>query len=790
MKHLVIIVRNLLRYKLFAELNLVGLSIGLTCVLAIALWIYNETGYDKFNENFDRIYQINFKNEKGETAMAGSPAPLAPAIETDVSAVEYAARLRNAPGLAFKYGNNTYFEEKGITSDPQLFDIFSFHCIAGDPKKALDQVNSIVITQSFAKRYFGTENPLNKEIQVEGKNFITVNAVIEDVPAQSHIQFDYILPFKAKKYNFCDMEWGDPNFRTYVLLSKQSNATDATQAITRVAKDKGMPQVKWGKNVASLRPLKNIYLDYEIYNRLGETGDYRYLYIFGSIALLILLLACINFINLTVSLYTKRQKNTSIKKVCGARRNAIFWNNFSENGLIVFAAFSIAVMVLWFLQPSFESLLNKQFGQHVINHEFIGILGLILLVTILLCAVYPSAVFSGAKAIELMNRYNKKKSGILRGMVVFQNVIAIFLIIVVIGVTKQMQYIQHKKLGFSTNRIAYTYLRGNINNKISVVRQSLLENPNITDISLKDCVPYGQCNKTTGIGWKLDGEWKNQGNTDVIGMETTCIDDHYFDMMNVKFAAGRNFSKNMASDKQNYIVNEEAVRLMGLKDPIGTEFKLYGHKGLIVGVIKDTYFKTLHEKINPQVFDLYKDEASESYFSALFFRINGDTKRALAHVGDIWAKNNPGIPFEYHFLDKDYEELYKKDYRIAYMLNLFCVLAVFIACLGLFGQAVVATENKIKEIGVRKVNGAKIAEVMALLNKNFILWISIAFIIATPIAYYGIRLWLKNFAYKTELSWWVFAIAGSIAMVISLLTVSWQTWQAASKNPVRALRYE
>jgi putative ABC transport system permease protein len=261
-------------------------------------------------------------------------------------------------------------------------------------------------------------------------------------------------------------------------------------------------------------------------------------------------------------------------------------------------------------------------------------------------------------------------------------------------------------------------------------------------------------------------------------------------MMDVNFVAGRNFSKNLASDKQNYIVNEEAVRQMGLDNAVGNEFMLYGKKGIIVGVIKDTYFKSLHEKINPQVFHLFNDEASEAYFGALFFRINGNTQKALAHAKDVWIENNPGIPFEYHFLNQDYEKLYKKDSRIAIMLNLFCALAVFIACLGLFGQAVIASENKIKEIGIRKVNGAKIIEVIALLNKSFILWIGIAFIIACPIAWYAMHQWLQNFAYKTELSWWVFATAGTIAVVITLITVGWQSWKAATRNPVESLRYE
>ena len=323
-----------------------------------------------------------------------------------------------------------------------------------------------------------------------------------------------------------------------------------------------------------------------------------------------------------------------------------------------------------------------------------------------------------------------------------------------------------------------------------MVRHLLAEDPDINGICLKDCLPYNQVNGTVGISWKLNGEWKNQDVAHPLGMETTRIDDNYFDLMSVKFIAGRNFSDKISSDKQNYIVNETAVRLMELNNPVGTEFSLYGNKGIIIGVIKDTYFKSLHEQINPQVFHLYNDESTQSYFSALFFKITGNIPKTLAYVKNIWTDYNPGIPFEYHFLDQDYEKLYNTDSRIAGMLNLFTLLAVFIACLGLFGQVVIACENKIKEIGIRKVNGARITEVMAMLNKDFIQWIFIAFLLACPVAWYAMNKWLENFAYKTELSWWVFALAGWLALGIALLTVSFQSWRAATRNPVEALRYE
>ncbi len=789
MKNLKFIIRSIIHPKLFTSLNIAGLSIGLICVIIISLWVLNEKGYDKFNHNFESIYRLEFNSKEGKTEMDGSPNPLAVAIEEEVSAVEFATRLRNAPEMAFKYKSNMFFENNGITADPQIFKIFSFKEIIGNAQKALEEANSIVITQSFAERYFGKEDPIGKQLLVEGEFNLTVNAVIEDVPAQSHIQFDYILPHKlGEAAHFCGLEWGDPNFIIYVLLKRDSNPLDAAKTITQVAKDRGMPHVKWGGMVSYLRPLSGVYLTYNIENQLGETGDYRYLYVFSSIALLILILACINYLNLTVSLFARKQKDTSIKKVCGAGNLTIFWNNFLESGIIVLISFFIALLITSSVYPSIKTFLNKPLGINLFDFEVsLVVIGLFVL-TVLFCAIYPAILFSGPKAIALMNRYSKRKSNVLKGMVLFQNIIAVCLIIMVVGVSKQMNYLTDKDLGFQTNQIAYVKLRGQITNKLSVFKQSLLQNSGIVEITKKDCLPYGLRNSTSGLSWKTDGEWQNKSGDQV--METTRIDANYFDMMDVKFVEGRNFREDFAEDKKNFIVNEEAVRKMGLKNPIGTEFRLYDQFGIIVGVIKDTYFKSLYDKIKPQVFHLFKDEARESYFGILFFKIKGNTKEAITHVENSWTQINPGIPFEYHFLNSDYEKLYEKDIRNARMLNTFCVLAVFIACLGLFGQAAISGENKTKEIGIRKVNGARTNEVIAMLNRDFIKWVAIAFVIACPIAWYAMHKWLENFAYKTTLSWWVFAAAGVIALVIALVTVSWQSWRAATRNPVESLRYE
>lgn len=348
-----------------------------------------------------------------------------------------------------------------------------------------------------------------------------------------------------------------------------------------------------------------------------------------------------------------------------------------------------------------------------------------------------------------------------------------------------------KDLGFNSEHVMHFQLFGGISAQIDAVKGELAAIPGVQQVAMKDCPPFGIRNNTRGIMWRENGELRNTGEENYFVSETTRIDSEYFKMMEVEFIEGRNFDESLLSDKENFILNEEAVRQMQLDNPLGQDFALYGQWGVIVGIIKDTYFKTLHEKIQPQVFHLYKDIMRESNHSIMFLKIVGsDIPGITSQVEEIWKNHNPGIPFQYHFLDEQYDKLYKSDMRLAQLINLFSVLAVFVACLGLFGQSAFATENRTKEIGIRKVNGARISEVLVMLNKEFVKWVAIAFVIAIPIAYYAMDKWLENFAYKTEISWWIFALSGLLAMVIALLTVGWQSWKAAKRNPVEALRYE
>ncbi len=792
-RSLKIIIRNIIKFKLYSTLNVIGLSIGLASVIFIFLWIFNETSYDKFNNNYSNIYQINLET-KDAGRWDGSPAPFAPAIIDNVSAVRSATRIMESPDFAFSTGGKMFYEENGIISDPEIFDIFSLKTIMGDPKEALNTVGSMVVTKSFAYKYFGDENPVNKQLSLEGRGYLTIKAVIEDIPVQSHLQFDYILSHKfAVEYHICGMEWGDPNFATYILLHKNVDTENVLSAITQVAMDNKFPHVFYGDNTLALRPLKDIYLDYVTESEIGESGDVRKVFVFGSVGILILLLACINYINLSVSLFSKRQKNTSVRKICGAFRKEIFVQYFSETLLLIFVSLIFAIVLVVLLKPAFISFIGKGIGISLLDPQIVLFIAAVFFGTIILCGLYPSFLLSGQKSLKFFEKFKRENSNNkgLKIMVVVQNAISILLIVCTIGIFKQMNFISKKSLGFDAEQIAYISLRGNISTNINTVKERLATYSGINQIAFKDCEPFGLRNVTSGIIWKENGEIKNTGEQNNFFSETTKIDPEYFDLMDVKFVQGTNFEKDINPNIKNYILNEEAVRQMNLLDPVGTEFALYGQWGRVVGVIKDTYFKSLHEEVQPQVFHSYRNLDEESYFGIMYLKIAGDnTAETLAFLEDIWFEYNSDIPFEYHFLDSEYESLYKADRRTAQMINLFSILAVIIACLGLFGQSTLAAENRIKEIGIRKVNGAKIGEVIALLNSDFVKWMVVAILVSTPLAWYALNKWLENFAYKTSLSWWIFVLAGMLALGIALLTVSWQSWRAATRNPVEALRYE
>lgn len=563
MRLLKTIYRSVNKHKQTTLLNILGLSLGLAAFLLISFWITHEWSMDRYHTHFDRIYQINYLDQTDGEIWAGSPSPLAPMIREEISGIEAVARIRPCPDFAFKYGDLMFYEANGMTADAELFDIFSFKILLGDPGQALQQTHNIVITESFSRRYFGQANPLGEQLLVEAEGLLTVGAVIEDPPKSSHIQFDYLLSHKfAETYRICGLDWGDPNFRTFVLAVPGTDMQEVCSQITVATSAHGCPHVKYGNHIYTPRPLEEIYLDYKIPNILGPTGDSRTIYALGSIGIFILLLACINTINLSLALLARQSKSVSIKKIIGAQRRHIFTSTLLETAVIISIAFMVALALFEFARPLVTTLASV----HLTLPKGPGVwmfYGALFIGVVLVCGIYPAFLISGIRSLHVFeNKTIKHKP--LSLLVIVQNIVSIALIISTLVIAHQMHYVQYKELGFDSEQVFYVFLRGKIVEKINTVKTRLMAHADVQGIAFKDCLPYSLCNNTTGVVWKKDGEIENDTRNPV-GMETTRIDEGYFDLMGVEFVAGRNFSPEFGMDTHNYIINETAARRMGIK---------------------------------------------------------------------------------------------------------------------------------------------------------------------------------------------------------------------------------
>jgi putative ABC transport system permease protein len=789
----VLTIRNLLKNRSHTWTNIVGLSIAMTCSVTIFLWIKNERSYDNFHPKNKRIYRIYSLSPDG-FKYDGTPSPLAPAMLDEIPELEQAVRIFNTPVFALRYGQNSFYAENGATADPEFFTMFNFPFKQGNPLTALSDPFNIVLSETMARRYFGKENPMGKQLEIEGQGFLTVTGVMYDFPPNSHIKLDYLIPHKFLEIvRLCGMEWGDPNFRTYLLYKHVPDQQKAEADINLAALKNNFPQVVDKKYDLHIDALEDIYLNYEIENRLGPQGDKRLVRIYGAVGLFILLIACINFMNLSLAGIRNRTKEIAVKKVTGASRMTLIFQFLGESFIITLISFNIAIVLIKIVSPSINSFINIPGSILLhIDCEIAGIFIAVVIVTTLMAGLYPALIISGNKPNAIFSGRmmvpGKYKTG--KYLVMVQFAISIVLIVCTLTIGKQMNYIKYKPLGFEKENVIFIPIRENIGLKFNVVRHDLLKQPDISAVSAKDCLPYTQRNNTCAVIWKQDGVIKN---TDcAFNMETTRVDDQYFGLIGAGIAEGRDFSYELGdSSKKVYIVNEEAVRKMGLRDPVGKEFALYGEWGTIVGVIKNTYFKSLDDNIKPQLFHLFSDMYREGYMGYVLIKTNGNNIAGVVeHIRKVWHTVNSITPFEYGFLDQEYDNLYKKHQRTSQVITFFSLLAIFISCLGIFGLSSMLAKHRTKEIGIRKSNGADTSAIMVLLGSSFTRWLTVSIIIAGPVAWYAMDKWLQNFAYHTSLSWWIFALAGLMAYIIALLTVSWQSWRVASRNPVEALRYE
>jgi ABC-type antimicrobial peptide transport system permease subunit len=791
--------RHMIRQKGYSFINIAGLAIGMACTILILLWVRDELSFDRFHAHKRDIYRVTCIGT--ETSFFGSPAPFAPAIIAEIPEVEDAVRIMKAPRFVFKRGEKAFYEDNGISADPSFFDIFSFEVLKGDPKSAFAFPFNIALTESLARKYFGDEDPIGESIQLEGRADIRVAAVMADVPANSHLQFDYVLPHKLVRW--CGLKWGDFNFMTYIRASATRDEGLLIQKLNDVSEKHGCPQIVEKQLTFSLQALPDIYL-----NPLGNydipLGNKRYVVLFSVIALFILFIACVNYINLSTARAEKRAREVGLRKVVGAARVQVIKQFFGESLIMALLSLFLAVMSAWLLMPVFNGLTGKSLSFDIFDPMvLLGLLGITCLAG-LLAGLYPALYLSSFEPINVLrnnlmarswltgpSNRQARKGSLRRILVVAQFSLSIILILATMVIYNQLSFMRDKSWNSGGDVMLHIPFKDNLPAKYDLVRNELLKHPGISAVAAKDVVPTSLRNNTSGVGW--EGKTEDQSG---IHMETTRVDFNYFPTMGMDIVAGRGFSQEFPGDVgKAFILNEEAVRIAGIEAPVGKRFRLYGNVGTIVGVVENTYFHSLRTVLRAQVFYLFTDLARQSSGGVVLIRVKApqglnDLQETIARIENAWLGVNSVAPFEYRFLDETIAAQYGNERRLGRLFGYFAFLAVFISCLGLVGLASFLAELRTKEIGIRKALGAGLRDIVGMLSRDFTLWVLAANLIAWPVAWLVMRRWLQNFAYRTPITWWIFPAAGAIALVIAWATVSLQTLRAARSNPVDALRYE
>jgi len=789
--YLIIALRLMRKQKVYSFINIAGLAVSMACALLIVLWVRDELGFDKFNEKIRDVYRVTCAG-KAYTGFS-SPAPFAPAVAAGVPEIVAAARVQRNPRLIFRLGERAYYEDNGVSADAALFKMFTFPLVKGDADAALSGPSGILVSESMARKYFGTGDALGQVLNVEGRTDLVVGGVFTDIPRNSHLRFDYAVSIKfAESAQFWGMEWGDFNFWTYLLTANVGDEKALDAKLNRVASDNKCPQVVYGQVAFKVQRLDKVYLNpvgpYDI-----PLGSVTSVYLFSLIALFIALIAGINYVNLTTARAEKRAKEVGLRKVVGAERGQIVGQFFAESALMTLLALLLAVVLAKAALPYFNAFTGKGLALRLSDPGLLAGLAAIAGLVGLLAGAFPSLYLSSFHPAQVLKgSVRAKRSALRRVLVVAQFAVSIVLILATAVVYDQLHFIRRRAWSQAQDTMIAVPFKENLYAKYDIFRSQLLENRSIVAVAAKDSLPTELNNNTDGIDW----EGKSVDQKDIY-METIRVDAHYFETMGIPVVAGRGFSEDFRGDAgAAYILNETAVRMTGLADPVGKTFRLYRQKGVIVGVVRDTYFQPFRQTLRGQVYYLYRDYVNDnSGLDVALIRVQGAPggapfKDAVAHVEKAWKSVNAFAPFEYRFVDQAVEAQHRAEQRQGRIFGAFAFLAVFISCLGLFGLASFTAEQRTKEIGIRKTLGASMPNIILLLSRDLSKSVLAANLIAWPVAWYIMGVWLRNFAYRTALKPWVFLGAAAAALAVAGLTVGLQTLKSARTDPVDALHFE
>jgi putative ABC transport system permease protein len=801
--------RNLTQNKGYSALTIFGLGLGLAVSLLSILYVIDELSYDRFNSKADRIYRINSDIMYSGKAVKGAvaPTPMGQTLKRDFPEVEAATRLGKYGSHLVKNDQNTIREQRILYADSTVFDVFTLPMMAGNSKKALAEPQSVVITQSMAQKYFGTSNALNRLLTFDMDDVRRVTGIIADIPAQSHFQADFLLPLHETKDAKAN-KWGNHIFNTYLLLKPGTdpNSVEAKfEQILQTYMDPALRQFfqttlaetrKVGNNFKySLMPLLDIHLYSDREGDLLPNNSIEYVYLFLMIASAILLIAVFNFINLTTARSAKRSREVGVRKVMGSNRLNLMAQFLSESLLFTFLALLVGIGLVYILLPSFNTLAAKQLSiSQLIDVSSIGYLLLGTGFVGVLAGLYPAFYLSSFQPIKALKGklwVAPQRQSLRSYLVVFQFALSVLLIIGTMLIHQQLHYIQTKKIGFNKDQVIIVKTGQTAESDILTFKNEVLRNPAIKMGTVSGFLPV------TSTRW--NDMWYPAGTTDQkqsVNMQEWTVDPNYIPTLDIKVVHGRNFMQGRVTDSTAVVINESAAKRLGYQQPIGkTIHKTGGEQLTIIGVVQDFHYESLRTNIEPVALvintALLGNNAQKAFLEAVSFRFNTtEISSTLASIEKTWKQIAPGRPLEYSFLSDEFDAMYRTEQRIEQLFTAFAMVAILIACFGLFGLSAFAAEQRTKEIGVRKVMGASVASIMTLLAKDFLKLVLIAIVIASPIAWYAMNRWLQDFAYKIDIQWWVFALAGLLSIGIALITVSFQSIKAALVNPVRSLRSE
>jgi putative ABC transport system permease protein len=792
--------RNVIHHKTHTAINVIGLALGMTCCLFIFLWVQDEKGIDNFHahgKNLYALYQTVTVNGKPDGDY-NTPYTyknrydfFIEDMKDAVPEVKHVAFYATGYDLPWGHPETIQVGEKivkfqGSRAGKDFFNMFSYPIIQGNAATALRDLSSISISRRMAEMFFGSPaNAIGKSVRYENKYNFIVSSVFENVTSQSSLKFDFLLNFELQKMQ---LQWSSNNFNTYVELADNADPKLVEAKINQYLEPR-LDKVKGVQVHVGMQRFGDQYLHNNFVNGVPAGGRIEYVKIFSEVAIFILIIACINFMNLATARSVKRAKEVGVRKVVGSSRANLIGQFFGESLVFSFLAMILSIILLLLLLPAFNQFTGKQFGFPLVQLSFWISLISLTLITGLVAGSYPALYLSSLKPVRILKgalRFTQGAIWFRKGLTIFQFVLSIILLIATIVITRQTSYVQSAHLGYDRENMVYMRVEGELSkkNKYLLFKEQALKMPGIAMIDRTTEVPQA-------MNFVVNDDqitWQGKEKNSVIGVKPASVGFDFVKLMKLQIAEGRDFSKTNPTDSTDaFMVNEEAVRQMGMKNPIGQWVQAWKKHGHIIAVLKDYHTQSLHEPIKPILIDVKEGE----YFGVIVARTEpGKTKEALESLAAVYKNINPNYPFAYQFVDQEYKKLYSSELIISTLSIVFAVVAIVISCLGLLGLVMFSAEQRIKEFGVRKVLGASLPQLMSLFAGDFLKLVGIAFLIAAPLGWYAMRSWLQDFAYRIDISWWIFLLAGVGSLMIALFTLSYEAFKAAVANPVKSLRSE